>query len=279
VTVYTGLLRLETEGDGQIVDLTEGVLAVVRQSEVQHGVVCVLVTGSTAAVTTMEYEPGGVADLRALLDRLVPREGRYEHNVRNADSNAHAHLRASLVGPSETVPLIAGRLVLGTWQQLVLLDFDDRPGRDVRRRRTSTAARWGGAAWLLSSHFDENAPRTADSAESSSPYPASRSPSPPPPPSPRRAGAPRPPATVPRRCGEVRRELEHGSRRALHCNARSGADPERAESGGGPSGPEARRSLKTQQHAHRSAWPRAGPLDRCVQVRQRRRRTCASYGT
>jgi secondary thiamine-phosphate synthase enzyme len=129
VTVHTGLLRLETEGEGQIVDLTEGVLAVVRQSGVEHGAVCVFVTGSTAAVTTMEYEPGGVADLRALLERLVPRAGEYQHNVLNHDDNAHAHLRASLVGPSETVPLVAGRLVLGTWQQLVLIDFDDRPRR------------------------------------------------------------------------------------------------------------------------------------------------------
>jgi len=129
VTVHTGLLRLETVGEGQIVDLTEGVLAVVRQSGVEHGVVCVFVTGSTAAVTTMEYEPGGVADLQALLERLVPRAGDYQHNVLNHDDNAHAHLRASLVGPSETVPLVAGRLVLGTWQQLVLIDFDDRPRR------------------------------------------------------------------------------------------------------------------------------------------------------
>jgi secondary thiamine-phosphate synthase enzyme len=127
VTVHTGLLRLETEGEGQIVDLTEGVLAVVRQSGVEHGAVCVFVTGSTAAVTTMEYEPGGVADLQALVERLVPRAGEYHHNVLNHDDNAHAHLRASLVGPSETVPLVAGRLVLGTWQQLVLIDFDDRP--------------------------------------------------------------------------------------------------------------------------------------------------------
>jgi secondary thiamine-phosphate synthase enzyme len=129
VTVHTGLLRLETEGDGQIVDLTEGVLAVVRQSEVQQGAVCVFVTGSTAAVTTMEYEPGGVADLGALLERLVPRGGEYRHNVLNGDTNAHAHLRASVVGPSESVPLVAGRLVLGTWQQIVLIDFDDRPRR------------------------------------------------------------------------------------------------------------------------------------------------------
>jgi secondary thiamine-phosphate synthase enzyme len=129
VTVHSGLLRLETEGDGQIVDLTEGVLAVVRQSEVSHGAVTVFVTGSTAAVTTMEYEPGGVQDLQQALERLIPRARDYAHNVMNGDDNAHAHLRASLVGPSETIPLVGGRLVLGTWQQVVLLDFDTRPRR------------------------------------------------------------------------------------------------------------------------------------------------------
>jgi secondary thiamine-phosphate synthase enzyme len=129
VTVHTGLLRLETEGEGQIVDITEGVLAVVRQSEVQHGLVSVFVTGSTAAVTTMEYEPGGVQDLQETLERLVPRARDYAHNVMNGDDNAHAHLRASLVGASEAVPLVGGRLVLGTWQQVVLIDFDTRPRR------------------------------------------------------------------------------------------------------------------------------------------------------
>jgi secondary thiamine-phosphate synthase enzyme len=133
VTVHTGLLRFDTQGEGHIVDLTEGVDAVIRQSGASAGVVSVFVTGSTAAVTTMEYEPGGVEDLRDALERLVPRTppggGDYAHNVRNADDNAHAHLRASLVGPSEAVPLVAGRLVLGTWQQLVLIDFDDRPRR------------------------------------------------------------------------------------------------------------------------------------------------------
>jgi secondary thiamine-phosphate synthase enzyme len=131
VTVHTGLLRLETEGHDSIADLTEGVEAVVRQSGVTDGVVTVFVTGSTAAVTTMEYEPGGVQDLRETLERLVPAArpggGDYAHNVRNGDDNAHSHLRASLVGPSESVPLVRGRLVLGTWQQLVLIDFDDRP--------------------------------------------------------------------------------------------------------------------------------------------------------
>ena len=129
MAVHGGLLRLSTPGDGAIVDLTEGVRSIVRRSEVETGVAVVFAVGSTVAVTTMEYEPGGVADLQALVERLVPRAGEYQHNVRNNDDNAHAHLRASLLGPSESVPLVAGRLVLGTWQQLVLIDFDDRPRR------------------------------------------------------------------------------------------------------------------------------------------------------
>jgi secondary thiamine-phosphate synthase enzyme len=126
-------LRLETPGHGHIVDITEGVASVLRTSGVDRGVVAVFATGSTVAVTTMEYEPGGVRDLQALLDRLIPAGGEYEHNVRNHDTNAHAHLRAAVIGPSETIPVVDGRLALGTWQQLVLIDFDDRP-----RRRTVT---------------------------------------------------------------------------------------------------------------------------------------------
>ena len=94
---------------------------------VDDGLVTAFVRGSTAAITTMEFEPGGVADLRALLDRLVPVEGDYEHNRLNHDTNSHAHQRASLIGASEQVPVAEGRLALGTWQQLVLIDFDDRP--------------------------------------------------------------------------------------------------------------------------------------------------------
>ena len=127
MTVHTGELRFETEGDGHVVDLTDGVAAVVRQSGIQHGVVSVFVPGATAAVTTMEYEPGGVHDLRELLDRLIPREGDYEHNRLNHDTNSHAHMRAAIVGPSETIPIVAGELRMGTWQQVVLIDFDDRP--------------------------------------------------------------------------------------------------------------------------------------------------------
>jgi secondary thiamine-phosphate synthase enzyme len=75
----------------------------------------------------MEYEPGGVHDLQALLDRLIPAQGDYEHNRLNHDSNSHAHMRAAIIGPSETIPVVGGELALGTWQQIVLIDFDDRP--------------------------------------------------------------------------------------------------------------------------------------------------------
>jgi secondary thiamine-phosphate synthase enzyme len=118
---------METPGNGHIVDITPGVLSVVRTSGIERGIVTAFATGSTVAITTMEYEPGGVHDLQALLDRLIPARGDYEHNVRNHDTNAHAHLRAAVIGPSESVPLVDGRLALGTWQQLVLIDFDDRP--------------------------------------------------------------------------------------------------------------------------------------------------------
>lgn len=127
MTVWGGVLRLETGGHGQIVDLTEGVERVVAASSVDRGLVTVFAVGATVAVTTMEYEPGGVSDLQALLDRLIPPEGDYEHNRLNHDTNSHAHLRAAVIGPSETVPLVDGRLMLGTWQQIVLIDFDDRP--------------------------------------------------------------------------------------------------------------------------------------------------------
>jgi secondary thiamine-phosphate synthase enzyme len=127
VTVSGGQLRLQTAGSGEIVDITDGVARVVGASGADRGLVTAFVIGSTAAVTTMEYEPGGVSDLRTLLDRLIPPAGDYEHNRLNHDSNSHAHQRASLIGPSETIPIVDGRMMLGTWQQIVLIDFDDRP--------------------------------------------------------------------------------------------------------------------------------------------------------
>jgi secondary thiamine-phosphate synthase enzyme len=131
MSVHAGLLRLATEGNGEIVDVTEGVRTIVERSEVRTGVVTVFAVGATVAVTTLECEPGAVADLQALLDRLIPAAGSYRHNELNADTNAHAHLRAAIVGPSESVPIVDGSLGLGTWQQIVLLDFDDRPRERV----------------------------------------------------------------------------------------------------------------------------------------------------
>jgi secondary thiamine-phosphate synthase enzyme len=127
VAVHSGELQLSTRGDADVIDITSEVQRVIAEGPVDDGLVTAFVRGSTAAITTMEFEPGGVADLRQLLDRLVPVEGDYEHNRLNHDTNSHAHQRASLIGASEQVPLIGGRLGLGTWQQLVLIDFDDRP--------------------------------------------------------------------------------------------------------------------------------------------------------
>jgi secondary thiamine-phosphate synthase enzyme len=133
VPVHSADLSFSTRGDADVIDITGEVQGVVAESGASEALALAFVRGSTAALTTMEFEPGGVADLRALLDRLIPVEGDYEHNRLNRDTNSHAHQRASLVGPAEQVPVRDGRLALGTWQQLVLIDFDDRP-----RERTVT---------------------------------------------------------------------------------------------------------------------------------------------
>jgi len=125
--VRTTELRLSTQGDGDTVDVTAELQQAVAEAAIEDGQATAFVRGSTAAITTMEYEPGGVHDLAVMLDRLIPAEGDYEHNRLNHDTNSHAHQRASVVGPSQTVPVVGGRLQLGTWQQVVLLDFDDRP--------------------------------------------------------------------------------------------------------------------------------------------------------
>ncbi len=127
MATHSEQLRLSTQGDGDVIELTAEVERVVRAAAVEDGAAAVFVPGSTAAVTLMEHEPGGVHDLRVALDRLIPPEGDYEHNRLNHDSNSHAHIRAAIVGPSETIPIRGGRLVTGTWQQIVLVDFDDRP--------------------------------------------------------------------------------------------------------------------------------------------------------
>ncbi len=125
--VHTAELRLSTQGDTDILDITAEVQGTVEEAGVGEAQALVFVRGSTAAIATMEFEPGGVSDLREMLERLIPTAGYYEHNRLNHDTNSHAHQRASLVGSSEAVPVLDGRLALGRWQQLALLDFDDRP--------------------------------------------------------------------------------------------------------------------------------------------------------
>jgi secondary thiamine-phosphate synthase enzyme len=119
-------LKRKTQGNCDIADLTEELEAAVAASGIRDGIASVFVVGSTAAVTTVEYERGLVRDLKDFFERVVPESHRYAHN-HGGESNGHAHVRASLVGPSISVPLVDGRLALGTWQQVVLIDFDDRP--------------------------------------------------------------------------------------------------------------------------------------------------------
>jgi secondary thiamine-phosphate synthase enzyme len=125
--VYSSEIVVSTSGDSEVIDITREFAAAVGAAAVTEGQASAFVRGSTAAITTMEFEPGGVHDLRTMLERLIPQSGEYEHNRLNRDSNSHAHQRASVVGASEVVPIVDGGLALGTWQQLVLIDFDDRP--------------------------------------------------------------------------------------------------------------------------------------------------------
>ena len=139
--VHSGHIRLSTQGDGDVCPLTDRVLEIVRDAGVERGVATVFVPGATAAITTMEFEPGGVHDLNATLDRLIPAEGDREpggsaphigpggprsHELEIGPS-AHAVALGAIFGPSESIPVDAGRLLLGTWQEIVLVDFDDRP--------------------------------------------------------------------------------------------------------------------------------------------------------
>jgi secondary thiamine-phosphate synthase enzyme len=125
--VVTERLTVRTHGNNHIVDLTERVAEAVARSGLEAGIVALFVPGSTAGLTTMEFEPGAVEDLQRWFEEAVPADREYRHNLRWGDRNGHSHLRASLIGPSLTVPFRERRLLLGTWQQIVLIDFDVRP--------------------------------------------------------------------------------------------------------------------------------------------------------
>lgn len=129
LTVQNFDICVKTSAKTDIIDLTPYVKEKVQNSAVRNGAVIVFVPGSTAALTTIEYESGVVNDLRKAIETMAPEDMHYEHNERWGDGNGYAHVRAAMIGPSLHIPLIEGKMTLGTWQQVVLLDFDNRPRR------------------------------------------------------------------------------------------------------------------------------------------------------
>jgi secondary thiamine-phosphate synthase enzyme len=123
--VVSERLHFSTHGNAQVIDVTDDVAGKIAASGLKSGIVTVSVIGSTGAMTTCEYEPGLIKDIPELMDRLIP-QGAYHHDQTWHDGNGHSHLRASLMGPSVTIPFAAGKLILGTWQQIVFIDFDHR---------------------------------------------------------------------------------------------------------------------------------------------------------
>ena len=127
MTAHEGQYRFETNGDGSIVDLTPEAREFLAESGVTTGQLTVMAPGATAGITTIEYEPGLLRDLPEFFERIIPSNVTYAHDATWGDGNGFSHLRSALVGPSVTVPVSGGELVLGTWQQIVFLDFDNRP--------------------------------------------------------------------------------------------------------------------------------------------------------
>ncbi|MFX1319252.1 MAG: secondary thiamine-phosphate synthase enzyme YjbQ [Promethearchaeota archaeon] len=124
---YSGTIQLETQGEPDIIDITQQVKTHVKKSKIQSGLITVFCTGSTAALTTIEYESGLLHDLLAAMERFAPRDAVYEHHLRWQDGNGHSHVRAAIIGPSLTIPILNGKMPLGTWQQIAFLDLDVRP--------------------------------------------------------------------------------------------------------------------------------------------------------
>src|SRR5262245_62173606 len=127
--VATHRHEISTTGQGDAHDVTPVVAQAVAQSGIANGIATVFVVGSTAGVTTIEFEPGAVHDLNSVFERLAPRNASYEHHLRWGDDNGSSHVRAALLGPSVTIPFTNRELLLGTWQQIALLEFDTRPRR------------------------------------------------------------------------------------------------------------------------------------------------------
>lgn len=127
MTVETRYLSVATQGGGDLLDLTAGIQEQVRTSEISQGIVTIFTPSATSGITTLEYEPGCIKDLQRVFDEIVPPGRAYAHNQRWGDGNGHSHARAALLKASLTVPLIDRKLILGTWQSVILADFDNRP--------------------------------------------------------------------------------------------------------------------------------------------------------
>ncbi len=126
MTVKTKYIELNTRGNADILDITQEVTKVVGETRLNDGTVTLFSPSATSAITTIEYEAGCLADFRRLFDEIVDPSRHYDHNARWGDGNGHSHVRAALLGPSLTVPFVDGRLTLGTWQQIIFVDFDNR---------------------------------------------------------------------------------------------------------------------------------------------------------
>ena len=127
MTVFTKNTQIKSKSEDDIIEITDEVTKTVKESKIQNGAVVVFVVGSTAAITTIEYEPGLQKDFPEMLSRLAPKDIEYAHDNTWHDGNGHSHVRASLIGPGITIPFVEGRLTLGTWQQIVLIEMDTRP--------------------------------------------------------------------------------------------------------------------------------------------------------
>jgi len=126
MTVVTKEITLQTKGNCDILDITSQVAKRVEESGVSKGIVTLFISGSTAGITTIEYEPRLLGDFKSMWDRVIPQNIPYEHNKTWGDGNGHSHVRASMLGASLTIPFVGKRLALGTWQQVIFLDFDNR---------------------------------------------------------------------------------------------------------------------------------------------------------
>ena len=127
MTVVTSDITLQSRGNCEVIDITSQVIKHVEKAEINSGIVTLFIVGSTAGMTTIEYEPNLVSDFKDMWDRVIPQNIPYEHNKTWGDGNGHSHVRASTLGASLTIPFVNKRLTLGTWQQLVFVDFDNRP--------------------------------------------------------------------------------------------------------------------------------------------------------